>query len=167
MAHRPLIRGWLEQLLHTHDTPQRTAAALALGVFLGFSPFLGLHAVMGVALAFLLGLNRVAVIVGVYSNLPWIVPAYYTFATIAGASLLGIDVQPKALRELMGAVSAVGWRNPDEALKLLAPYLWAYLLGSTLGAILLAAVTYRVALVMLLAHRRRVALKTHREESEL
>lgn len=69
--------GWrhrLAQLLHTHDTPQRTAAAYAIGVFFGFSPFLGLHTVLGLCVAFALNLNRVAVLVGVYSNLPWILP---------------------------------------------------------------------------------------------
>ncbi len=50
----PAARRWLEQLLHTHDTPRRTAAAYALGVFFGFSPFLGLHTILGVALAFML-----------------------------------------------------------------------------------------------------------------
>ena len=63
-------RAWLEQLLHTHDTPQRTAAAYALGVLLGFSPLLGLHTVLGLVLAFALNLNRVAVLLGVHSNLP-------------------------------------------------------------------------------------------------
>ena len=82
------IRSWLEQLLHTHDTPQRTALAYALGVFLGFSPILGLRTVLGLALAFVFRLNRVAVVLGVYSNLPWLVPAYYTLATIAGAAVL-------------------------------------------------------------------------------
>ena len=47
MVRFPRVRAWLEQLLHTHDTPQRTAAAYALGVFLGFSPLLGLHTVLG------------------------------------------------------------------------------------------------------------------------
>ena len=158
MLGRSRIRGWLEQLLHTHDTPRRTAAAFALGVFLGFSPFLGLHAVMGLALAFLFGLNRVAVILGVYSNLPWILPAYYTFATIGGAAILGIDVQPKAIREVMTAVST-GWHDPGEVTRTLAPFLWAYALGSTIGAILLAGVTYYVALAMIQAHRRHQELK--------
>src|SRR5207248_11671647 len=56
-------------LLHIDYTPKRTAAAFALGVFFGFSPFLGLHTLLGVAFAFLLNLNRVAVLLGVYSNL--------------------------------------------------------------------------------------------------
>ncbi|HEY3886316.1 MAG TPA: DUF2062 domain-containing protein, partial [Vicinamibacterales bacterium] len=71
-------RRRLEQLLHTHDTPERTAAAFALGVLIGFSPLLGVHTLLGVVLAFALNLNRVAVLLGVYSNLPWILPAYYT-----------------------------------------------------------------------------------------
>ena len=46
-SHRDLVRRWLDALLHVDDTPERTAAAFALGVFFGFSPFLGLHTVLG------------------------------------------------------------------------------------------------------------------------
>ena len=151
------IRSWLEQLLHTHDTPRRTAAAYALGVFLGFSPMLGLHTVLGLAMAFMFGLNRVAVILGVYSNLPWLVPAYYTVATIAGAAVLGVDVQPRALEEAMREVSAASWGEFGGLARHLAPLLWAYILGSTVGAVLLAGIAYRVSLVMILAHRKLVA----------
>ena len=70
---KKLIRRWLGTLLHVADTPERTAAAFALGVFFGFSPFLGLHTIMALALAFALNLNRVATLLGVYSNLPWII----------------------------------------------------------------------------------------------
>ena len=44
---RALVRRWLDALLHIEDTPERTAAAFALGVFFGFSPFLGLHTILG------------------------------------------------------------------------------------------------------------------------
>ena len=44
---RALVRRWLDALLHIDDTPERTAAAFALGVFFGFSPFLGLHTLLG------------------------------------------------------------------------------------------------------------------------
>src|SRR5207344_1718365 len=84
---RSLVRRWLDALLHIDDTPQRTAAAFALGVFFGFSPFLGFHTILGVVFAFLLNLNRVAVLLGVYSNLPWIIAPYYATVTLAGAKL--------------------------------------------------------------------------------
>src|SRR5499427_6115966 len=84
-----LIRRWLDQLLHIDDTPERTAAAFALGVFFGFSPFLGLHTILGIVFAFLLNVNRVAVLLGVYSNLPWFLAPYYAFVTIASATIMG------------------------------------------------------------------------------
>src|SRR5438552_10972223 len=100
----PRGRRWLEQLLHTHDTPQRTAAAFALGVFFGFSPLLGLHTLLGLVFAFALDLNRVAVLLGIYSNLPWILPAYYTLATVIGAAILLVPIKPRLLRELPSAL---------------------------------------------------------------
>ena len=87
---RALIRRWLGALLHIDDSPERTAAAFALGVFFGFSPFIGFHTLLGILFAFLLNFNRVAVLLGVYSNLPWIVAPYYAFTTMfVGATTQG------------------------------------------------------------------------------
>ncbi len=150
-------RRWLNQLLHTHDTPQRTAVAYAVGVFFGFSPFLGLHTVLGLAFAFAFNLNRVAVLLGVYSNLPWILPAYYTLATGLGAAILRASVPPGLLRELTATLGewAWTWAYFRQLAHVLTPLVWAYVLGSTIGALILAAIAHRVALVMIVAHRRR------------
>src|SRR5215471_1984452 len=107
----PRVRRWLDQLLHTHDTPQRTAAAYALGVFFGFSPLLGLHTVLGLVFAFALNLNRVAVLLGIYSNLPWILPAYYTLVTMAGAAILHVPIKPRLLKELTAAFADGSWTD--------------------------------------------------------
>lgn len=149
----PRVRRWLEQLLHHHDTPHRTAAAYAVGVFFGFSPFLGLHTVLGLAFAFALHLNRVAVLLGIYSNLPWILPAYYTLATVLGAFLLGADMPPDLLQNLSNALAARSWRQFRTVLSALSPILWSYGVGSTIGAVVLAAAAYRVSLALILAHR--------------
>ena len=150
------LRRWLEQLLHTHDTPRRTAAAYAVGVFFGFSPFLGLHTVLGLIAAFLLNLNRVAVVLGIYSNLPWILPAYYTLATVAGAGLLRADVPPGLLEQLTAAATEGSWSDLRHIAVSLKPLLWSYTVGSTVGALLLAAVAYRVSLAMIVAHRHAI-----------
>jgi uncharacterized protein (DUF2062 family) len=157
MVKSPRLRRWLEQLLHTHDTPQRTAAAYALGVFFGFSPMLGLHTVLGLVFAFALNLNRVAVLLGIYSNLPWILPAYYTLTTMAGAAILGVQVPPGLLRELSSALTDSSWADFRRLLHALTPLAKAYALGSMIGAISLALVAYRVSLTMIVAHRRRLA----------
>jgi uncharacterized protein len=149
-------RRWLNQLLHTHDTPQRTAVAYAVGVFFGFSPFLGLHTILGLGFAFAFSLNRVAVLLGVYSNLPWILPAYYSLATLLGATILRVKVPPNLLRDLQGALADASWADFRQLGHALTPLAWAYVLGSTIGALVLAVIAHRVALVTIIAHRRRI-----------
>jgi uncharacterized protein (DUF2062 family) len=161
------LRLWLDQLLHTHDTPQRTAAAYAVGVFFGFSPFLGLHTILGLIVAFTFNLNRVAVLLGVYSNLPWILPAYYTLATMLGASLLRYDLPPRLLVNLRDSLANDSWGQFGHLARTLAPLLWAYGLGSTIGAIGLAVVAYRFALAMIVTHRRRAAAAHRSEHTDL
>lgn len=155
-ATREVVRKWLESLLHIHDSPRRTAAAYALGVFFGFSPFLGLHTVLAIGFAFLLNLNRVAVLVGVYSNLPWILAPYYTVTTVIGAELLGMHV-PKGFSEQLHELFALSlWHSEfwGRLVTLLRPFLWPYTVGSLLGALVLAALAYRVALAFVITRRR-------------
>lgn len=149
-------RRWLDQLLHTHDTPQRTAVAYAVGVFFGFSPFLGLHTILGLVVAFTFNLNRVAVLLGVYSNLPWLLPAYYTLATIVGAAILNVDVPPGLLKDFREALTDASWGEFRSFAKTLTPLMWSYALGSMIGGVTLAVVAYRASLTMVLAHRQHV-----------
>jgi len=103
-------------------------------------------------------LNRLAVILGIYSNLPWILPAYYSLATLAGAALLGVEVPPGLLKELTEALREFSWGEFRQLGHALWPLARAFVLGSTLGAIILAAIAYQTSLAMITAHRRRLAL---------
>ena len=94
----------------------------------------------------LFDLNRVAVLLGIYSNLPWILPAYYTVATIAGAAILGVEVPPGLLKRAGSRRGRPSWaRLPHAGRHALTPLAWAYVLGSTFGAVVLALIAYRVA----------------------
>ncbi|MGE3178528.1 MAG: DUF2062 domain-containing protein [Vicinamibacterales bacterium] len=153
---RDLLRRWLEALLRIDDTPERTAAAYAVGVFFGFSPFLGLHTVLGIAAAFVFRLNRVAVVIGVYSNLPWILVPYYTLATALGAFVTRQRLPP-GFRERLAELSAVpfhDWSFWSEVGKLLEPLLWPYMVGSFLGSLALAAAAYKLAFAFVTTRRR-------------
>ena len=165
MIGSPGTRRWFDQLLHTHDTPTRTALAYAVGVFFGFSPFLGLHTVLGLVVAFTFNLNRVAVLLGVYSNLPWILPAYYTLATMLWATLLGVDVPPGLLKDFREALRDASWGEFRRLAQTLTPLMWSYALGSLIGAVAIAAVAYRASLTMIVAHRRHVKTDTQPEDT--
>jgi len=155
---KALVRRWLDTLLHVHDTPERTAAAFALGCFIGFSPFLGLHTLIAITLAFVFNLNRVAALLGVYSNLPWILPAYYTLATTLGATLLQYDIPPGFWKDLREVLTDASWGEFRTFTKvMMAPLIWSYALGSMIGAVALAVTAYRASLTMIVAHRRHLA----------
>ena len=164
---RALVRRWLDALLHIDDRPERTAAAFALGVFFGFSPFLGFHTLLGIVFAFLLNVNRVAVLLGVYSNLPWLLAPYYTAATMAGARITGHHPPPgfgghfRALFEL-SLYDGEFWHQLAILLK---PLLWPYVVGSTLGALLLAVLAYPVALAFVRSRRRLHDIIHHHHKS--
>lgn len=161
MTRFPRLSQWADHLLHTHDTPRRTAGAFALGVLFGFSPLLGLHTVLALIFAFALRLNRVAVLIGVYSNLPWIIAPYYALATMVGASIVGADVPPDLIGRLKDALTAAGWGAMRPLMEELAPLAWSYALGSTLGAIVLSIIAYHVALTTIVARRRRLERRQH------
>ncbi|HLV00038.1 MAG TPA: DUF2062 domain-containing protein, partial [Acidobacteriota bacterium] len=84
------IRKIFRALIGISDTPERTALAFAIGTFIGFSPLIGLHTILGIAVALLFRLNRVAVLVGVWTNVPWITVPFYGFATWFGVQLMGL-----------------------------------------------------------------------------
>lgn len=155
---RTLVRKWMEALLHIHDTPKRTAAAFALGVFFGFSPFLGLHTVLALGVAFVFNLNRVAVLIGVYSNLPWIIAAWYALTTAAGAWMLGTKL-PANFGERVSQLFTLSlfhlefWRQMAHDMR---PLFWPYFVGSSIGAALLCALAYWLTRGFLEARRRHV-----------
>ena len=133
------LRRWLDALLHIEDSPERTAAAFALGVFFGFSPLLGLHTLLGILFAFLLNLNRVAVLLGVYIE-PAVVPrAVLRIDDHGRGPDTGIGCRSDFGMQL-AAVRAVVvpgefWR---QLVVVLRPLVWPFIVGSTLGALVLA-----------------------------
>jgi len=153
---KSLIRRWLDTLLHVADTPERTAAAFAMGVFFGFSPFLGFHTLLAILVAFVFNLNRVAALLGVYSNLPWIIAPYYAVVTMIAAKILGLKPPDGFKAELSGLfeLSLLHREFWHQLITILRPLLWPYTIGSLIGAVLMAAIAYPLALAFVTSRRR-------------
>jgi uncharacterized protein (DUF2062 family) len=140
-------RTWRAQLIERIaqcDTPHRTAAAFACGVFLSFSPFLGLQVVVAIAMAFLLRLSRVALFAGLCMNLPWIMVPWYTLTTVAAAALLGAPVGPEVRASLVRLTDLPIYQSAfwTQALTIVSPFFWSFVVGSTLGALCVGLFAY-------------------------
>jgi uncharacterized protein (DUF2062 family) len=126
------LRQLGQVLLHLEDTPRRTALAFGVGVFIAFSPLLGLHWLLALGTAFALRLNRVAVLLGTYVNNPWTLAPLFLAGTALGCALLGVSTEGLATIEW----DRQGWDFYRHLAQHLRPYLWPYVLGNTvLGAV--------------------------------
>jgi uncharacterized protein (DUF2062 family) len=83
-----LWKARLGALFQLDDSPWRTALALAIGVFLSFTPFWGVQTLMALLLATVFRLNRAVTVTGTWLNLPWFAPFVYAGAVKLGALML-------------------------------------------------------------------------------
>jgi uncharacterized protein (DUF2062 family) len=142
------MRDLIKKLLHIEDTPERTALAYAIGIFLGFSPFLGFHTLSGIAIAFLLRLNRVAILLGVWSNTPWWLVPYYMMATWVGMRVLRFQIDKTAIKEIFRLGMDQGFIGSDFWSRVASQWglLLSFLIGSLILATLLSLVAYPLSL---------------------
>lgn len=85
------LKVLLADLLGREESPERVAAAIALGVGIGFSPFMGIHFVLAIGLAFLFKLNKVDAALGQFVGNPWTLPPIFAAGYALGRILLGYD----------------------------------------------------------------------------
>lgn len=131
------LRDFLRRLLSLEGTPHRTALAFSIGVFLGFSPFWGLHAVIGLVVSFAFKLNRVAVLVGVFVNTPWTIAPIASLGTALGFLVMGTRPRTDGLAEV-SLLSQEFWQEAVSDL------LWPFFLGNILLAVIAALLAYFV-----------------------
>ncbi|MFZ2196965.1 MAG: DUF2062 domain-containing protein [Thermodesulfovibrionales bacterium] len=110
------------------------AIAFAIGVFIGMSPLLGVHTVLGLAAAWLFRLNRIITLVGVFVTNPWTIVPIYSFGTWVGARIIGMD----------NLVPAIDWSHITLVgfFKEFRPLLLPFLVGNTALGMVSAVVSY-------------------------
>ena len=116
---------------------------------------------IGLVVAFVFNLNRVAVLAGIWTNLPWVFGPYYAGATAVGAWMSGTPIPPLLVTKVEHIRDAVRiddwhtWLSPVMAFgKLLRPLILPFTLGSSLGCVVLGLAAYRAALTFLIARKR-------------
>jgi uncharacterized protein len=155
-----MLRGAFRRLLALDDPPERTALAFSVGVFIAFSPFLGLHTIMATVLAFAFRFNKVAIYAGTFINNPFLTLVPIIVASYGvGALLLGRPLGlPPGGAELLRdphPLAAAYWRELfASGWEILLPFA----VGGTVLSVVCSAAAYPVTLRLLRAHRRRKAV---------
>ena len=110
------------------------AIAFAIGVFIGMSPLLGIHTILGLLAAWLFRLNRLITLVGVFVTNPWTIVPIYSFGTWVGAKLIGLD----------NLLPVIDWSHITliGLFKEFRPLLLPFLIGNTVIGIVSAVVSY-------------------------
>jgi uncharacterized protein (DUF2062 family) len=148
MSVRPSkIREQFRSLWLSHTSPRKIAIALALGVFMGASPFWGLHTVLAIGFAVALGLNKPAAVFGTLVSNPLFAPFLVFFGLEAGCWLIFGRAAHLSLEEIRHH-----FQSPDFQ-ELLRQYLLPYLVGSLVVALLLAFLTFWAALWIARSYR--------------
>ncbi len=85
-----MLRASFRRLLAIDDPPERTALAFSVGVFIAFSPLLGLHTILATLLAFVFRFNKIAIYTGTFLNNPFLTLVPIIIASYAvGAFIMG------------------------------------------------------------------------------
>lgn len=78
-----------EDFLHNGDSPRKKALSIALGVFIGLSPFWGFHTILVISLAILFKLNKVIAFVFTNISLPPFIPFVLYASSKTGQLITG------------------------------------------------------------------------------
>lgn len=132
------LRRAVQVLFHVEDSPHRIALSFGLGVFIAFSPLLGLHTLIALGIAVAFRLSKAAMIVGIYVNNPWTIAPMYMAGTLLGCFLLGVSTDDLATIRF----DEHGWAFYRSLAAQLWPYLWPFVVGNTLLGMLFGGLAY-------------------------
>jgi uncharacterized protein (DUF2062 family) len=161
-----MFRSTVRRLLAIDDPPERTALAFSIGVFIAFSPFLGLHTIAATAIAFAFRFNKIAIYAGTFINNPFLTLVPIILASYAmGALLLGrpLGLPPESIELLRSPHLLTGdWWGKlfHSGGNVLAPFL----IGGMTLSVICSLLAYPLTLRFLRARKRK---KEKEQESEV
>ncbi|WP_262247218.1 DUF2062 domain-containing protein [Parapedobacter soli] len=134
-------RFFLEDLLQSDDKPSKKASSVALGVWVGLSPFWGFQTVIVLFLAVILRLNKLIAFAFSNISIPPLIPFIIYGCFQIGAALLGV-----------ASTDVFHWQDVDTYRPFIQQHLTEYLLGSLVLATASAGV-FGLASYFLLTRR--------------
>ena len=152
-----MFRATFRRLLAVDDPPERTALAFSIGVFIAFSPFLGLHTIVATLIAFLFRFNKIAIYSGTFINNPFLTLVPIIIVSYAvGAFLLGqpLRIPPEGI-ELLRHPRLLTGDYYSQVFSRSWYLVEPFAIGGMVLSVICSVVAYPLTLRALRAHRRR------------
>ena len=144
MLNKKLWKKRLYTILSLDSHPGHIAAGFAVGVFISFTPFFGLHTPLAIAIAFIFRLNKVTCVTGAWINTP------ITVVPILGLSYkLGRFLRCRPVNELP-LRGGIEWHNLEK-------YAKSIILGTSVLGFFAAIIAYFVCYYLVVRFRARDA----------
>ena len=128
------VRDRIRSLFQLNDSPNKLALAFAVGMFIAFSPTIGLHTISCLVFAWMFRLNKLVVFTAAFVNNPWSMVPLYGFCLWFGIKITGISIGTPNI-----AWHALTFSN---AYDILRPYLWPFVVGTVVVGAVSAVFSY-------------------------
>lgn len=138
------IESWktrFKNILSLDSHPRHIAVGFAVGVFISFTPFFGLHTPLAIAAAFIFRLNKLTCITGAWINTPITVIPALGLSYKIGRVLRGLPPAEITFKSLE-------WAS-------LKKYAASLVLGSSILGFVLAIASYFVCYWLIIRFRRK------------
>lgn len=152
-----MFRAAFRRLLAIDDPPERTALAFSIGVFIAFSPLLGLHTIMATVIAFAFRFNKIAIYTGTFINNPVVTLVPIIIVSYAvGAFVLNRPLHlPAEGLELLKNPSLFSGDYYRRLFVQSWHIVWPFTVGATVLSVICSVLAYPITLGALRAYRRR------------
>jgi hypothetical protein len=143
---RPTLKARVLDLWQSHSSPHEIALGMAIGVFIGITPFYGFHILTAILTAFIMKrVNKLAIFLGMNISLPPTIP----FITWAGYRIG---------RQILGsAYPPLGWDYfKDFSYREYFHFFYALMIGSLVLGAVLSGLIYFLTLWFVKSRRARI-----------
>jgi uncharacterized protein len=165
MGARAFGRWLLLKLLRAADDPHRVALGFAFGVWVSFTPWLGLHLALAWSLCWLAGGSYLAALMGSWVGNPWTYALMWWGGLQIGRAML--DIQAVADERVMdGLTLGALWERFDQ---LFYDVLWPMSVGGVILGAVVGSLFYALIYVLVQHYydAKRVRLLERKLEREL
>lgn len=146
------LRKAHERFLKIRGNPREIALGFALGIFIGMSPFMGIHTAAAVFLAALLKWNKIAAAIAVWISNPLSAPLIYGLTYVVGSRFVAHQQSyPMPGTFDLDALIALIKMGPE--------LLWVLVVGGIIVGIPLSVIAYFMAYGAIVEYRKTIRQK--------